>query len=252
MIGALINSLSRLGTSNEIRISRIKGVTDGEGEQTTNDCVMEEDKMDVDGGQAAVESESTEEKQVSQDLSRVTESIAVRAAGLQSLIWSLMQKVDKSQLLKGEICFAPPSSLELEDIVTRLQTENSILQEKIEELGRSRDEISESDRRVRRGLYRLAAGRVQLKEVLKAVASADEDREAAEAWMETTSANIAGPSLTESESSSTGIKSAGDKVKLDNDCENKVSSEEVAQLTKQVADLKEVAYARDQQIKKVS
>ena len=249
LIGAFINSLYRLGTSNKNRISRIKGGTDDEG-KTNNVKEEKEDKMDVDGDDTAMEPESMEENQALKELPRVSENIAERAAGLQSLIWSLLQKVEKAQLLNGEVSFSPASSLELEDTVTRLQAENSILQERLDELARSRDEITESDRRVRRGLYRLAAGRVNLKEVLKAVASADEDKEAAAAWMETTT----GSAITGSASSSTVAvtKSAGDKVKMENDSETGASSEEVAQLNKQISDLNEVASSRNQQIQKVS
>jgi hypothetical protein len=249
LIGAFINSLYRLGTSNKNRISRIKGGTDDEG-KTNNVNEEKEDKMDVDGDDTAMEPESMEENQALKELPRMSENIAERAAGLQSLIWSLLQKVEKAQLLNGEVSFSPASSLELEDTVTRLQAENSILQERLDELARSRDEITESDRRVRRGLYRLAAGRVNLKEVLKAVASADEDKEAAAAWMETTT----GSAITASASSSTVAvtKSAGDKVKMENESETGASSEEVAQLNKQISDLNEVASSRNQQIQKVS
>ena len=74
-----------------------------------------------------------------------------------------------------------------------VEAENIKLQELVKELTRSRDEMVESDRRVRRGLYRLAAGRVKLKEVLKAVANADDDKESAAAWMETTTASASKP-----------------------------------------------------------
>jgi E3 ubiquitin-protein ligase BRE1 len=251
LIGAFINSLSRLGTANKNRISKIKGGSDDEGETKNNNKEEKAgDKMDVDDDDTAMESESMKENQALKELSRVSESVAERAAGLQSLIWSLLQKVEKSQVLNGVVSFSPPSSLELEDTVTRLQAENAILQERVDELGRSRDEITESDRRVRRGLYRLASGRVNLKEVLKAVSSADEDKEAATVWMETST----GSALTASAAASTAAmaKIGVDKVKLEKDSETGASSEEVARLNKQLSDLNEVASSRDQQIQKVS
>jgi E3 ubiquitin-protein ligase BRE1 len=239
MIGAFMNSLARLGGSLK---SRRTGEIDDQGGQQR---VKDEDPMDVDEDPAAAEA-----RQAKEDLNKlkeVTENIAERAAQLQSWIWTLLQKVDKTQLLTNGDVMAPPSPMELQEKLTRLEAENTSLQERILELARSRDEIVESDRRVRRGLYRLAAGRVELKEVLKAVASADQDKEAAAAWMETPAIPVVGSSTT----SSTVVKSAAENIKSEDAIEKQVSAEEMTQLQKQVADLAEVASSRDNKIKQV-
>lgn len=234
MIGAFINSLAQLG---ETPTSRLRGETE-----------VDEEKKVV----SKQEVESKQEKETLNDLSKITENIAERASLLQSWILSLLEKVEKAPLANGEIVL-PPEAMELQDKITHVEAENASLQQRIEELARSRDEITESDRRVRRGLYRLAAGRVQLKEVLKAVASADEDKEAAAAWMETGSVAICGPSLTISASTASVPNNTNEKTISEDDKQatTGASSEEVAQLTKQVAELNEVAAARDEQIKQV-
>ena len=238
MIGAFMDSLERLGASSTSR----KMGESNEGEEKK---VKDEDPMDIDDDAAAAE--ARQEKEDLKRLTQISESIAERAALLQSWICTLLQKVDKSQLLTNGDVMAAPTSTELQEKLTRLEAENTTLQERIQELARSRDEIVESDRRVRRGLYRLAAGRVELKEVLKAVASADQDKEAAAAWMETAAA----PGIVASTSSTPAVKAAAEKIKSDDDKGKNVSSEEMDQLKKQVADLTEVASARDDQIKQV-
>ncbi|KAL3925441.1 MAG: hypothetical protein SGILL_000406 [Bacillariaceae sp.] len=241
MIGVFMESLARLGSSAN---AKIKGADNGQGEEKSI-ADKGEDLMDVDEDPQA--GEVRREKEDLKQLTQVTESISERAALLQSWIWSLLQKVDKTQLLTNGETMTPPSSMELQEKVIRLEAENASLQERVQEVARSRDEIVESDRRVRRGLYRLAAGRQELKDVLKAVASADQDKEAAAAWMEASAAPVLGASA----SSSTAVKAAAEKVKSDDDTEKQVSSEEVTQLKKQIADLTEVAAARDDQIKQL-
>jgi len=256
MIGAYMNSLARLGTSAR---SRIKGNTASDDYDYEKKRVKEdEDKMEVVGEEPQVNgnevdgAESTEENRAAKELSRVTENIAERAAVLQSWIWSLLQKAEKANPLNNGEIMPPPSLMELQDTVTRLEADNTTLQERLEELSRTRDELVESDRRVRRGLYRLAAGRVQLKEVLKAVASADEDREAAAAWIEAAGSSVIAPPLTSSTSASSIAKNGSEKIKAEDDNGTAAaSSEEVAQLKKQLADFNDVAKARDEQIQKL-
>jgi len=110
------------------------------------------------------------------------------------------------------------------------------------ELSTSRDEMSKSDKRVRRGLYRLAAGRVKLKEVLKEIVVTDEDKEAAARWMEETPVV---PAV--QDSAATGAASSNGA-----DGENKpADTAAMAALSKKVDELQEIAKARDAEIKKL-
>ena len=68
--------------------------------------------------------------------------------------------------------------------VVTLQQTCRELEARIAELATTRDEAVDSDRRVRRGLYRLSAGRMDIEEVLKAVEDDDKDGMAAAMAME--------------------------------------------------------------------
>jgi hypothetical protein len=277
MIGALLNSLARLRTTKKSRIKNKGGdggPADG-GESAKDEINMNgsaivnrnTNEMDVDdngtrkGDVADQPATSIKEeamhdnvenyKQTATDLLEFSADVSQRAAALQSWIVSLVQRIEQSQAGSiGEgVCPTQPTYAELQEEVTHLHSRNTTLQEHLDEMARSRDEMVESDRRVRRGLYRLAAGRVQLKEVLKAVASADEDKEEAAAWME-----VATPAAVHSYASSFPVQGETVKGEIDLPTANKSSassSEEISLLKKQVADLNEVASSRDEQIKKV-
>jgi hypothetical protein len=284
MIGALLNSLARLRTTK--KKSRIKdqggegdsvhrGESAGEEMKVNGNAILNRgtDRMDVDddvtdkgdatdeaaNGVVCVKEEpiedcAAEHRQSASELEEFSTDIAQRAAALQSWILSLLQRIEQSQSLKSgpvgeDTCPPQPTYAELQEEVTQLHSRNTTLQEHLDELARSRDEMVESDRRVRRGLYRLAAGRVQLKEVLKAVASADEDKEEAAAWME-----LATPASLNSFTSSLPVQGENANAESDLQATNKsttLSSEEVSLLKRQVVDLNEVASSRDGQIKKV-
>eukprot|EP00536_Pseudo-nitzschia_multiseries_P013078 jgi/Psemu1/261164/estExt_Genewise1Plus.C_5360008 len=199
-MGALINSLNRIGTT--------KGSSKFKNRGNNGDSNM----------------------------LKFSENISERVGVLQSWIWSLLQNLDKSNVPLNGGLISVPSTVELQDQISRVQAQNVTLQEHVKELARSRDEMIESDRRVRRGLHRLASKRMNLKEVLKAVATADEDKEFAATWMETNvDSNAPGSSLPTSSSGSQATE----------------SSKEVEQLKKQIADLTTLASSRDDKIKKL-
>jgi len=237
LIGALLDSLATLGatTANKKR-RRIKGDDDGEDASSAEEAESQfgDDFMDVD----------VAEKQHLDDLLRITDNIAKRAATLQRWIWSLLQRVQGSP-------DAPALDLsdESQQQVITLMAKNKSLKAKLKEISRSRDEMCESEKRVRRGLYRLAAGRVQLKEVLKAIATSDEDKEAAAAWMEAPP-QIA--PLTTASSSASLVKSAiAEKSESGTDDGAAIGGLQNAEVHKQIADLEQVASARDEQIKQL-
>jgi hypothetical protein len=249
MIDALITSLGQLGETSR---SRTREEEDADQE---NNLLSDGDHTIEMVDHPAVKlcdeaAESKQEKKVHNDLFKLTENIAERATLLQSWIWSLLQKVENVPVMNGEVV-RPLAAIELQDKITRLEVENTTLQQKIEEVARSRDEMTESDRRVRRALYRLAAGRVQLKEVLKAIAFGDEDKESTTVWMEAGSQPFSGPPLTQSVSSASVVNNTYEKNQSDDDKEASASSNEVAQLKRQVAELNEVAAAREDHVKQV-
>lgn len=254
LVDALMTSLSRLASQR----GRLRDKEDGQNilqEEKKNSHGNDADKMDV----VLPDESSAETPLAVEDLSHLSGNVSDRAAALRSWIWSLLERVKDSRGVEGIAYWSPPSSLELQEQLTQLQSKNTTLQEELNELARSRDEIVESDRRVRRGLYRLAAGRMELKEVLKAISGADEDKEKAAAWMESSNllSSGGGGSGTSSPTTlpSASASAADGKVKAEKDAGNSslpVSLDEVQNLKKQLVDLQDVASARDEQIQKVS
>ncbi|MGA0861039.1 MAG: hypothetical protein ACO3R2_15855 [bacterium] len=59
------------------------------------------------------------------------------------------------------------TTAELKQEVIRLEAELKEMDGKLEEIAKARNEAVASERRVRRGLYRLASGRMSLEDVLK-------------------------------------------------------------------------------------
>lgn len=258
-IGALMNSLTRIGTTGS---SRTRGNKDNkeveEGKMENGE--RKNDKIDKDAQDemdCEEDEEAMEDQECVNDMTNLAEKMSERFSMLQSWISTLLQNLDKSNLpLNGQSNgqpWSPPSKLELQNQVAQVEAENITLQEHLTELTRSRDEMVESDRRVRRGLYRLAAGRVKLKEVLKAVANADEDKESAAAWMEGNTALTGASNAGSHPSSSLPTSQGAESVKLekDDDKSPSVSSKEVEQLKKRLADSDALATSRNEQIKKV-
>lgn len=281
MIGALLNSLDRLRATR--RKSRIKN--GGDGDQVDGECSTKNEsklngnteigydihRMDVDEDgitkgdvpdaptnsapgikEEPIHDDSEEHDETAYDLAEFSDGISQRASALQHWIVSLLQKIQQSQSDPNgdDLDSAQPSYAQLQEEVTQLQARITTLQEHLEELARSRDQMVESDRRVRRGLYRMAAGRVQLKEVLKDVSSADGENEEAAAWMEM-AISSALPSLTSSLSAGKLVLENAENDHHASESPPTMSIEEISQLKKQVADLNGVASSRDEQIKKV-
>jgi hypothetical protein len=243
LIGALLDSLAALGTNTKRR-RRIRGEEDDDAMSSSSAEMDEDENEAADASEALMEGA---ERQQLDDLLRITDNVATRAATLQSWIWTLLQRVEKANS-NGTASSEDPGHLQQ---VTHLKAKYKTLKAQLKELSRSRDEMFASDKRVRRGLYRLAAGRVQLKEVLKAIVASDEDKEAAAAWMEVThtpAAVISSSAAAASAAATPSVKAEGGDGEKE---EQKVDSAQVAHLTKQAADLEQVAAVRDVQIKKV-
>jgi E3 ubiquitin-protein ligase BRE1 len=237
LVGALFNALAALGSNG---IPRIKSDVDMDVDDSDEDdlqlpeplAIGEEDEEDDPGYQEELAA-----------LMGITSNISKRANTLQGWILALLHRIENgataaSSGLSDQVHAAQQQ-------VARLRAKNKTLKAQIQELARSRDELQESDKRVRRGLYRLASNRVQLKEVLKAIVSCDEDKDAATEWMEFGGGHAI--STTNAAPASAMVKSEDSGVK-----QSPVSSEEVARLQKKILDLEQVASSRDDQIKMVS
>ena len=165
------------------------------------------------------------------DMTRIAKAVSARATVLQRWIWSLLRKVTSGE----EISNAIFDNAALEGQISILKSKCRDYEAQIAELVKSRDDAATSDRRVRRGLYRLSAGRMTLADVIKAVDDSDKDGTAALMALEEA---IETPILT---ASTVAAVNDGDVV----------DSTHVAVLKKQLQDLEEIAAAREQQIEKV-
>mmetsp|Transcript_15014 Transcript_15014/g.22917 ORF Transcript_15014/g.22917 Transcript_15014/m.22917 type:complete len:900 (+) Transcript_15014:169-2868(+) len=168
------------------------------------------------------------------DVERIATLISKRATALQRWIWGLLKKVTsedesgKKPLLK---------LAKLEAKISTLKSQCREYSEKIEELSKCRDDAISSERRVRRGLYRLNAGRMKLEEVMKAIDSEDRD----------------GPmsplKLEELEIETTP---STDILPVNDDGGQIVNNDELRKLQKQIRDLEEIASAKQKQIEQLS
>lgn len=179
-----------------------------------------------------VKNEKKESGDELHDIERVATLVSKRATALQRWIWGLLKKVTsedesgKNPLLK---------LAKVEAKISTLKSQCREYEEKIEELSKCRDDAISSEKRVRRGLYRLSAGRMKLDEVMKAIESEDKD----------------GPmsplKLEELEVAPTPPIEAAPV----NDGQI-VNSDKAHQLQKQIRDLEEISSAKQKQIEQLS
>jgi len=171
------------------------------------------------------------------DMKRAASMISQRSVTLQKWLWTLLQRVNTPERHDAVVQTAA-----LEGQVAFLQSQCRDLEARIAELATTRNEAVLSDRRVRRGLYRLAAGRMKLDEVLKAVEDDDTDGAAAIMAMEVAE-EVAS---SEKAASSVAAASGGDPEEGE-----VVDGAQVVALKKQLQDLEEIASSRESQIEQV-
>lgn len=167
------------------------------------------------------------------DMKRTASAISRRAATLQQWIWTLLRRVNSPET-HGAVIHAAS----LMGQVAALKGQCRELEARMAELATTRDEAVNSDRRVRRGLYRLASGRMKLEEVLKAVEDDDNEGSAAIFAME-----IAQEVGSNEKAAATAV--AGDEEG------EVVDGAHVMELKKQLQDLEEIASSRESQIEQV-
>lgn len=163
------------------------------------------------------------------DIQQTADSVSKRATALQRWIWGLLRKIT-SEDDSGKHPLLKLAKLEAKLSALKAQVRNYQIQ--MTELSKCRDDAVESERRVRRGLYRLNAGRMKLEEVLKAIETDGMDGSDALMAMEENAL------VPVSESNAEG----NDDV---------VDSAQIAQLRKQIRDLEEISASREQQIAEV-
>lgn len=168
----------------------------------------------------------TEEEHL-RDISRAADSVSKRATALQRWIWGLLRKVTE----EDESGKHPLLKLaKLEAKMSALKSQVRDFQTKLAELAKCRDDAVDSERKVRRGLYRLNAGRMKLDEVMEAIETEDKDGSGALMILEENPPAAAVPVAATDEDGET------------------IDSAQVAVLRKQVRDLEEISSSRDKQI----
>lgn len=161
-------------------------------------------------------------------MKRVASLVRKRASALQRWIWALLTKVSAGDKVKHE---SVVNAAELQTQISLLKSKCRDYEVRVTELAKSRDEALESERKVRRGLYRIASGRMKLEEVLKAV---NEEGDGLTDILDRDVAAAAAPQVP------LGLVEKGDD-----------SDESVLQLKKQLQDMEEIASSRKKQIEKV-
>lgn len=195
------------------------------------------------------------EKRQLKELEDFATTIATRASILKDGVLSLLQTTAAAQ---GAPTANAASTIPiLKEKISKLETEIISTELKVEEMANARNEAAASERRVRRGLYRLASGRMTLEEVLKAVEKEDNGV----SFMETlamidgmNTKNVAssphGPTSAVSSSLDGTMSSPAFSATLRGDSKDShtANAEEVAQLKKHLQDIQVIAETRDKMI----
>lgn len=134
--------------------------------------------------------------------------------------------------MSGEEAGKPPllKLAKLEAKSSTLKSQIRDFQSQMAELAKTKDDAIDSERKVRRGLYRLNAGRMKLDEVMEAIETDDKDGSAALMAVEENAAPAA-----------TGAAEKDGE-------EDGVDGAQLALLRKQLRDLEEISASREKQI----
>lgn len=193
------------------------------------------------------------EKQQLDDLSNISWNILQRANTLEEWIRSMLQKLTNSSGADASqqptLSTSDQMALNKEIGILRGQCREYKIQ--IAELAKARDDTAKSERKVRRGIYRLSTGRVKIDQVLKDMEKSDEDGTlAAEAKME---------ALAESQASSAALQpppvaNASQDTQtpgIKQEPGAAVDSQEVQRIRKQIEEMEQQLSTRDKSIEEV-
>jgi len=248
-VSSLLSAISRLAESSsllksegEAELSRIKSAT-------SPPRIKSEEGADVCDDEKANGEEPTADFALA--LSR-------RADALRSALLKVLRSV-----LDGSAATAPtPKECGDEDSplnaatlhrrIATLENRCGELSVRIDELIKARDDAAASEKRVRRGLYRLASGRMKLAEVLEVVEKEDGTslfEEFAEEEAQSTTPKSSALALTpgEPQSSDTAAAAVANNATAAKDGES-VEPADVLLLRKRLQDLEEIADSREKRI----
>lgn len=101
-----------------------------------------------------------------QALSNTTQQYSKRCIQFQELLKEFIQ-LTTSTSTQNDPMTTDETMTNCYTQISNLQNTCSILQGQLEDMAKAKDEANESERRVRRGLYRVAAGRLKIGQVLQ-------------------------------------------------------------------------------------
>lgn len=242
------------------------------GEETDSDADTDQhNEGDSDG-------ESDDEIVDPSKLAHITASVSERAENFKTVLFEFVQNVSSGHTVIDETFLSSRNHrgdtsrkrgrktessnhhsigdspiLNVAALRSRIITlENSIREHEtsLAELAHARDEASASERRVRRGLYRLASGRMEMKEVLKAV-----DMEEGSAFMNkfaeiesSTQAQADASIVSSGADPSIGVKAGSVSETTDLTSDPDAAN---PQIRKQLQDLEELASVREKKIEEL-
>ena len=175
-VPALVASLVRLADAPPLLPTAVKGVDDENDD--IGDGGVQPKKEEEEGGGVTTAMEVEEEEKLEAayvkadltDISRSAASIASRADALRSSLVPLLRTALSSASASVEKLSAADPLLEpaaLRRDIAALQNQLGEKDSRMAQLALARDEAAKGEKRVRRGLYRLASGRMKLTDVVK-------------------------------------------------------------------------------------
>lgn len=187
-----------------------------------------------------------EEKRQLQEMDDFAANIAARAAILRDGVLGLLRNYPLSQGGSTNIDAAL-----LKEQIALLESELESSESRLEEMAQTRNEAVASERRVRRGLYRLASGRMTVDDVLKAVEKEDNGVSFMETLAMIDGLNNNRSGLFSPDGNSAMVTSSDQAFSspahsaADSPAAN---AEEVAQMKKSLQDIQSIANERDKMI----
>ena len=197
-----------------------------------------------------------EEKRRLKEMEDFATNVASRAAILRDGVLGLLRTLAANDRAPGSDDASSSSVPLLKEQIATLESTLRSTESKFEAMASSRNEAASSERRVRRGLYRLANGRMTLEEVLKAVEKEDNGVSFDETLaMIDGRMNNSKNAMSTPDGTAPGVISPSDGMTMSSPAAKDSPSstgEDVAQLKKSLQDVQVIAEERDKKIMEVS
>ena len=190
----------------------------------------------------------TNEKRRLKEMDDFATDIASRAAILRDGVLGLLRTAVQGAVPDANVALSIPP---LKEQVVKLEVELKATESKLEEMASARNEAAASERRVRRGLFRLASGRMTVEDVLIAVEKEDNGVSFMEtlAMIDGMSSNKNGVSSPDGAPSTALVSRTSDgAMSSPAHSAPAANGEEVAQLKKSLQDVHVIAETRDKKI----